>query len=51
MTSKEYLLFSIISYYNLTENTKGDFLISALEEINFGRSVSSNANLLRDDSY
>lgn len=51
MTSKEYLLFSIISYYNLTENTKGDFLISALEEINFGRSVSSNANLFRDDAY
>lgn len=50
-TSKEYLLFSILSYYNLTENTKGQFLINALEEINFGRSISTNANLFRDDEY
>lgn len=50
-TSKEYLLFSILSYYNLTENTKGEFLVNALEEINFGRNISSNANLFRDDAY
>lgn len=50
-TSKEYLLFSIISYYNFDEAAKGQLLETALEEINFGRNISSNANLFRDDAY
>lgn len=50
-TSKEYLLFSILSYYNLTDEVKGQFLINSLEEIDFGRSISTNANLFRDDAY
>lgn len=49
-TSKEYLLFSILSYYNLKEETKGQFLIDSLKEIDFGRSTS-NSNLFRDDIY
>ena len=50
-TSKEYLLFSILSYYNLTEEVKGEFLINSLKGIDYGRSVSTNANLFRDDAY
>ena len=50
-TSKEYLLFSILSYYNFTENAKGQFLINTLGEIDFGKGISTNANLFRDDSY
>ena len=50
-TSKEYLLFSILSYYNLTDEVKGQFLINSLEGIDFGRSISTNANLFRDDAY
>ncbi len=50
-TSKEYLLFSILSYYNLTDEVKGQLLINSLEGIDFGRSISTNANLFRDDAY
>ena len=50
-TSKEYLLFSMLSYYNLKDETKGEFLINSLDGIDFGKGISTNANLFRDDAY
>ncbi|WP_300357988.1 hypothetical protein [Fusobacterium sp.] len=49
-TSKEYLLFSILSYYNLDNSSKGQYIVNSFKGIDFGRNTT-NANLFRDDIY
>lgn len=48
-TSKEYLLFSILSYYNLKDESLGLNIINALEDIDLTKSFSSNSELFKDD--
>lgn len=50
-TSKEYLLFSILSYYNFSEKNKNESALEALKEINFGKKNSNVDSIFKGDEY
>lgn len=49
-TSKEYLLFSILSYYNFKIDSIGKNLRLAMEDIDLNKNISASSSLFKDDT-
>lgn len=47
-TSREYLLFSILSYYNFPDNSEGKYIKDLVEDIDY-LSLTSSSSILKND--